>query len=182
MPEFGRFVRVPTELLEALLRAGLAGGQLRVILWVVRNTYGWNRAFTPFSWYRVANELRMNRSAVYRAGQALLRARVLTQREDQLGVCTDFDGRTALNLKVANKQQKAFPYGNADVADAQQERCKGASLFRQAKDSRKDNSKTYKERPEERPEEGTRDPAITTSPHLSKNSRPAAKYDSLSEN
>jgi hypothetical protein len=47
MPEFGRFVRVPTELLEALLRAGLAGGQLRVILWVVRNTYVTCTHFSP---------------------------------------------------------------------------------------------------------------------------------------
>jgi phage replication O-like protein O len=168
MAEFGRFVRVPTGLLEALLRTSLAGGQVRVILWVVRNTYGWNRAFTPFSWYRVANELRMNRSAVYRAGRALLSARVLTQRADQLGMCTDFEASTALNLKVANRQQKALPVGNAGVAGTQRERCTQAPLFRQAKDSCKDNSKTYKESSEQGiPPRDLRLPA---------------KYDSLSEN
>ena len=81
-----RFVRVPTQLLEALLRARLSGGQWRVLLWVMRNTYGWNRQFTPFTWYRIARDLSLSRPAAYRGGQDLLKARILVVRENQLAV------------------------------------------------------------------------------------------------
>jgi len=68
---------MPTELLESLLRGRLNGIQWRIMAWVVRQTYGWNRRFVAFSWYRIALDLGASRPAVYRAGKALLATRML---------------------------------------------------------------------------------------------------------
>jgi hypothetical protein len=58
--------------LEALLSSRLTGVQLRIILWVIRHTAGWNRTLTPFSWYRIAKKIGGNRAVVWRAGRTLL--------------------------------------------------------------------------------------------------------------
>jgi hypothetical protein len=69
-----QFVRLSTTLLEALLPCHLTGVELRIILWVLRNTDGWNRKRTPFRWYQIAKKLGGNRAVVWRAGQRLLQA------------------------------------------------------------------------------------------------------------
>src|SRR5258708_39571922 len=102
-----RFVRLPTILLEALWRLRLTGAQWRVLLWVLRYTEGWNRARTPFTWYRMAKELDLGRPATYRAGLTLLRAEILIlsegllaiQREDRLW------DRRVLGGRVAHPEQ-----------------------------------------------------------------------------
>src|SRR5436305_11012880 len=81
-----RFVRLSTELLEALLSYRLTGVQLRIILWVIRNTAGWNRLLTPFSWYRIAKKIGGNRAVVWRAGRSLLQSQVLYLEDGQLGI------------------------------------------------------------------------------------------------
>src|ERR1700685_3720438 len=72
--QFQSFVRLSNDLLEALLRARLNGTQWRILRGVIRQTYGWNRRSTPFTWYKLAKQLCLDRAAVYRAGQALLTA------------------------------------------------------------------------------------------------------------
>ena len=155
-----KFVRLPTELLEALLSSKLTGVQLRVILWVIRNTYGWNRELTPFSWYRIAKDLALNRGSVYRAGETLLKTGVLILQDRRLGMQKDYERwdsrvRTSTDaarqlwipaVSVAWEQRPALPGSNAPVAGQQPNRCLDATLFRRAKDSRKDRLKTYKDR------------------------------------
>jgi phage replication O-like protein O len=157
MPVFDRFVRVPTELLDALLKTGLSGAQWRIILWVVRNTYGWNRKSTPFTWYRVAQELDASRPGLYRAGQGLLAAGVLLAQEGQITVqpdsrCWNHDLLSPTSvawrqlripgMDVAARQRLPLPGDNANVAGGQRKRCLEATLFRRTKDS-KDRLKTY---------------------------------------
>lgn len=188
-----RFVRVPTQLLEALLRARLSGGQWRVLLWVMRNTYGWNRQSTPFTWYRIARDLGLSRPATYRGGQDLLKAQILVVRENQLAVevnCAQWDlarsGAAAQSarqlwlpaLGVAMAQRPTLPQDNATVAGGQRGRCRNATLYRAAKDSSKDNSKTYidTERNAEIAANGKRR-------HLAGAAAPVpGKYDGLSQN
>lgn len=158
LSELDRFVRFPTGLLEALLRTRLSGVQWRILLWVVRYTFGWNRQSTPFTWYRIAQELALNRSAVYRSGQALLAARVLVVYGNQLGVqmdCAEWDIRvsgtptvTAKQLwmpgmDVAIQRRPALLPSNAGVACRQPNRSQEATLSRRAKDSSKERLKTY---------------------------------------
>jgi hypothetical protein len=52
-----RFVRFPTRSMEAFLSLPLNGTQWRIVLWIIRNTLGWNRSSIPFRWYRLAKEL-----------------------------------------------------------------------------------------------------------------------------
>src|SRR5258708_35338756 len=87
--ETDRFVRLPTEVLEALLHVPLSGAQWRILFWVIRQTYGWNRNRTPFSWYRISKELSLDRGGVVRAGHKLLRKKFLSLEDNQLGVERD---------------------------------------------------------------------------------------------
>jgi phage replication O-like protein O len=146
------FVRVPTELLTALFMAPLSGTQLRVVLWVIRQTYGWNRPSVRFTWYRIALELNGSRPATYRAGQALLGAGILSLQGNQVAVQRDprrwrgdlwgragFDGvqwRIG-GARVARKQQTALPDGIGGVAGEQPECFPDATLFRPWKESSK---------------------------------------------
>src|SRR5882672_6073138 len=84
-----RFVRLPTALLEALVRVRLSGSQWRIVLWVIRQTLGWNRSTTAFSWYRIARDLALDRGGLLRAGRMLLRSGILYSGGGQLGIQED---------------------------------------------------------------------------------------------
>jgi phage replication O-like protein O len=158
-PQPDRFVRLSSELLDALLRVHLSGMQWRILLWVLRNTYGWNRKTTRFSWYQIAKQLGGNRAVVWRAGQRLLQAHVLVLEDDQLGIQKEddqwrvpglaSDGDRQLwmpGIDVAREQRQPLPRSNAIVAARQRKRGPEATLFRRVKDSSKDNLKTYKDK------------------------------------
>jgi phage replication O-like protein O len=144
-----RFIRLPTEVLEALLPKRLSGAQWRIVFWVIRHTYGWNRSSAPFTWYRIAQELGISRPALYRAGQNLLARGVLVLREGRLAIeIQSVVNRQLLipGLDVAVEQPFPLPEGNALVAAKQPKRCREATVFRRAKDSSKDRLKTYKDK------------------------------------
>ena len=154
--DLDRFVRLPTDLLEALLRARLSVAELRIVFWVIRYTFGWNRSSTPFSWYRIAKELRLTRPAVYRAGKRLLDFRVLLLWKGALAIQTDQDAwyrsvwgavapRQRSDVSVVPGQRQALPDGNDTVAGEQRTRCPEATLFRPAKHRCKDSLKKEKE-------------------------------------
>jgi hypothetical protein len=54
-------------LLEALLQSRLSRTQYLIVLWSIRHTYGWNRRWVSFTWYRVAKDLHVDRALVFRA-------------------------------------------------------------------------------------------------------------------
>src|ERR1022692_1922075 len=153
-----RFVKVPTELLEALLSSRLTGVQLRVSLWVIRNTAGWNRPLTPFSWYRIAKKIGGSQAVVWRAGRKLLQARILFLEHGQMGIQKDGDqwrvsrftpvsdtaGQPLMLVDdVAQEQRQPLPTSNAAVASGKRIRCLEATVLRRAKDRCKDKLKTY---------------------------------------
>jgi phage replication O-like protein O len=182
------------------LRARLSGGQWRILLWAVRATYGWNRQWTPFTWYRIAKETRQDRAATYRAGTALLRARVLVQHEAQISVQQDggaWDSRIPAartddaqqlrmpGTKVAKEQRFPLPASNAAVALKQPMRCREATVLHRAKDSSKDRVKTYRDRLGHagRAPHGRGGREDTERPHWAGAAKPIpGKYDSLSQN
>jgi len=88
-PHTDRFTRVPVEWLDALLKMSLTGTELRVVLWVVRQTLGWNRETASFTWYRMAKELGADRGGVFRAGKRLIREQVLVSGNGQIAVTTN---------------------------------------------------------------------------------------------
>ncbi len=188
--EEGRFVRFPTELLEALIGARLSGTQFRILLWVVRGTYGWNRRSIPFTWYRIAKELFLDRPVTYRAGKTLLQTGVLLQEDHQLSIQNDSRMWDAIVLSprndnarqlwmpeitVAWEQRQALSGNNVTVAGRQRNRCQETTLFRRVKDRCKDNLKTYKDKRME-PQAGRR-----AGPTAGAATPIPGKYDRLSQ-
>jgi phage replication O-like protein O len=121
-------------LLNALLRARLSALELRIVLWVLRHTCGWNRSRTPFTWYGLSKNLNANRGTVFRAGKRLLQSSVLRYAHGQLGIQQEFnswDGaivnadpgaqqqRWITRARIAKKQRKPLLSGNATVATEQ---------------------------------------------------------------
>ena len=199
--ETERFVRLPTELLEALLLVPLSGTQWRILFWVIRHTYGWNREQIPFSWYRIGKALTLDRSGVTRAGGKLLREKLLSRQGNQLRVERDIthwlnsqlapqkeEARRAMMTDVhADKCHRKAMTGIIGSDDKDQlKRGPGSTLFRRAKDSSKDKSKIYKDRTSQNHADNRH--RLTSSGDterqlLAGTATPVpGKYDSISEN
>lgn len=155
-----RFVRFPTPLFESLLRARLSGGQWRVLLWVIRHTHGWNRRFTPFTWYQMAKDIALDRAATYRAGKALLRAGLLVVANHQLTLQEDsenwsttvlsfqrFDARQLLipGMDVVKAQRKPVFRSSDTLQTGQRVRSPETTVLRRGKDGGKEGLKTSKD-------------------------------------
>lgn len=140
--------------------ARLNGAQWRVLLWVIRQTHGWNRRSAAFTWYQIAKDVALDRATAYRAGQRLIKARILILADGELEIQEDFhtwghgvlaprpadSGQLWLpGLTVVRLQRPPLSGRNGSVVKAQPLRCQEPTLFRRAKDS-KDNIKTYKYR------------------------------------
>lgn len=150
MSSHGRFVRVPTDLLEALLKERLSGTQFAILFWIIRQTFGWNRPTTPFSWYRVATDLVMDRGGVFRAGRALLRLGIVHVKSGEIGI----RGSDTVNLGSAARPTVASDDRNprkpmtgviASDDGRQLQRCQQSSFYRRAKDNIKDRIKTKRQ-------------------------------------
>jgi len=122
------FMRVSNTLADALMRSRLTACQWCVLFWALRHTLGWNRHSAPFTWYRVAKEIGMNRSSALRAGRLLVRAGLLSLEDQRLRVQTD-----------PTCWSKALRRCTSAVA--QRKRCGGATLFRRTIDMSKDFKK-----------------------------------------
>jgi phage replication O-like protein O len=99
-----RFVQVPTRVLEGLLRQPLSGTQCRIILWVLRQTYGWHRQTTRFTWYGIARQLSMDRPGVARAGRSLIDAKLLQVDADRICVGDDNNQMSGVTTFTRDKQ------------------------------------------------------------------------------
>jgi phage replication O-like protein O len=199
--EIDRFVRLPTELLEALLQVPLSGAQWRILFWVIRQTYGWNRNRTPFSWYRIAKELALDRGGVSRAGHKLLRKKFLSLEDNRLRVERDTTrwqtsrlpprrGEASLvamtDVDADKRHRKAMSGIIGSDDNDHLKRCPESSLFRRAKDSSKDKSKIYKDKPLQKYDDARHRLSATSNnkrPPLAGAAAPVpGKYDSISNN
>ncbi len=199
--EIDRFVRVPTGLLDALLRVQLSGSQWRVLFWVIRQTYGWNRNQTSFSWYRIAKELALDRGGVTRAGHKLLREKLLSLEDNQLRIERDTtrwqnpplapDQRepnrrvmTTVNADKCHRKAMTGIIANDDKDHLK--RCLPSPLCRGAKDSSKDKSKIYKNRQSQKDDDARHRMTATANVERQLLAGAAApvpgKYDSISKN
>ncbi len=192
-----RFVRVPTVLLEALLRLPLTGTQWRILLWVTRQTLGWNREKTPFSWYRIANDLAIDRGGAVRAGHKLLRSGILYSDGNEVGLQPDpahwepatlarKERGAMTGVSDDGSQRKPMTGIIANDDAGQRKRCRESSLFRRAKDSSKERIKKYKDRHSRKNDDARHRSGTTNNGerrHLAGAARPIpGKYDGLSQN
>jgi phage replication O-like protein O len=188
-----RFLRISNGLFDALLQARLSGAQWRILLWVIRQTLGWNRNTTPFSWYRIARDLALDRGGVVRAGHELIGRGILHSDDGQLGIQEDStlwqqarlvrpENDAVSNVSDDRRHRKAMTGVTATDDDCQRNRCQPSSLFRRAKDRCKDTLKTYKNRRASAPHHVGQN-GHTERRHLAGAAHPIpGKYDSLSQN
>lgn len=131
-----RFVRLPSQWLDALLRTPLSGTEWRILLWVIRNTCGWGRAAVRFSWYQVARDLGADRGGVSRTGKRLLKNGLLQIELNQIGLSE--------NVVHFNQSRKAVdvvcprPMTTVNGDGNHRKRGRPSSFFRRAIDSSKD--------------------------------------------
>jgi len=131
----GSFVRIPSGLYDYLLAKRFTASEIRILLWVVRKTFGWNRDTTLFTWYQIAKDLDLDRAGVLRAGKALVAQGVLSTNQGRIGLkgaqspdaTPDFD---------AGDGSHPVPSGSGD--DDQRNRRQESPVFRRAIDSSKD--------------------------------------------
>lgn len=86
-PENGEFLRFHTKLLETLTWDNpLTFIQTRIVLYVVRMTWGWNRKFFIFKQLEASERLKIDKGELSRAFNALIQADVLITQKGEVGV------------------------------------------------------------------------------------------------
>src|SRR5215831_3471817 len=79
-----RFVRVPETIFAMLLRTTLSARDYRLLLWVIRETFGWSRTSTPCTWYRIGKELLADCASVYHAAKRFIRSALFIHSDGRL--------------------------------------------------------------------------------------------------
>ncbi len=75
--------RIANELLEQIIRAGLSGNELAVVLFVIRESYGWNKKATrPLEAAEMRNKTDIPLSSVKLAISILVEAQILSRSEN----------------------------------------------------------------------------------------------------
>lgn len=59
-----RFVKVPTELVEAMYKRKLTAGQIKAVLYIIRKTYGWGKTSDVISITKMAKDTGMTKRAM----------------------------------------------------------------------------------------------------------------------
>ena len=85
------YTRIATELVEALMRTRLLSDQSKILWWVIRNTYGWNRKTAPFSWWRIAKETKSGRYRIWEKGKDLIQRNILKIENLEIGIQKDHE-------------------------------------------------------------------------------------------
>lgn len=65
------YVRLANELMEALAKADLSGQEFRVVFYLIRMTYGWNRKNTRLSIAQIAEATGLDKTITYRTVRSL---------------------------------------------------------------------------------------------------------------
>lgn len=132
------YTKVANDLLEALYRAKFhSGNAYRVILWVIRNSYGWRQTWTrPVGITTLSMEIDMSKSSVHLAIQVLIENNVL-KRDDQ--------GRLSINKRWKTWDPSVQPAERKDVQPTGKKVQPAERAFSPL-ESYKDKSNTDKER------------------------------------
>lgn len=103
--------RIFHELMEPLLMLDLSGVQFRIIFWVARNSYGWGgKMTTPFSWSKIARDIKADRRGVSRQGADLI-ARGILLSDDAAAIGINKAGVRSLALGQPSRGWDKNPMG-----------------------------------------------------------------------
>ena len=75
--------RIANELLEALARYPFCGAESRIIMFVIRNTYGWNRKEALISYGMIAKGIDVNISYAKKLMKNLIKNRVILRAKQK---------------------------------------------------------------------------------------------------
>ncbi len=84
------YTRIANELLDAMCALRLNGQQWRVLMTIIRQTYGWHQKTDWISGSQIAQMTGLHRAHVCRALKALLQARVILREGRRVGVQKDY--------------------------------------------------------------------------------------------
>lgn len=111
------YTRIANELLEAMCALRLNGQQWRVLMTIIRKTYGWNQKEDWISGSQIAQMTGLHRPHVCRALKALLAARVILRDGRRVGVQKDYTAWTNVtqsgNCYPIRQQNNVTQSGNA---------------------------------------------------------------------
>ena len=85
--------RIANEVLEKLAEYPLSGNQSRIVLWVIRNSWGWHgqKLTTETRSCYIAEKIRMAKSSAHLAASELVRARILYTNTNRWGFNKDHE-------------------------------------------------------------------------------------------
>jgi len=84
-------VRIANDLFEAIIRTPMSAREVKVLLAVARETYGWNCKAKTVTAYRVAQMTRIDRTHASRAMKDLLSRKILSRDGEAIGIQKDYD-------------------------------------------------------------------------------------------
>jgi phage replication O-like protein O len=161
------FVRIPLNIFDHLLTLRLSATELRIVLWVIRKTLGWNRTFTEFTWYRIAADLELDRAGILRAGKNLLTHEILTIDDHKIAL-KEASASEEMCRRNGDETHRMTTIGDDSP---HRNRRTSSPLFRRAIDSSKDKRRNIYATPA----------ANSTALHPAGAAQPVAgKYDDIS--
>jgi phage replication O-like protein O len=85
------YTPISNELLEAIIRAPLSARELKILLALARETYGWQRKTTAISTYRIATLTGLQHTKAGRALRGLKARKIVVNGSGGLGVQKDYE-------------------------------------------------------------------------------------------
>ena len=77
------YTRIANELLEAICRLNISGNELRILLFIVRRTYGFGKSSADISLSEISEATGVRRNHVLRALKKLSDAKIITRQTDR---------------------------------------------------------------------------------------------------
>lgn len=91
-PQPDKHVRISTELLQAIYCRRWTAQHLRILLWVIRHSYGWNRKWAPaVALRKIGEEIGMDYSDAGKAIRGMVRAGILKWENDRYYLIKDYE-------------------------------------------------------------------------------------------
>ena len=120
------YVRLANELMEALSRINLASYEWRVLICILRLTYGWQKKFDCISISRIAQITRLPRPHICRAKKSLLQKNLLIENNGLIGPNKNYDSWNVTNSGTVTNS------GNESAKTSKKQRniaCTGTSAY-----------------------------------------------------
>ena len=77
------YTRIANELLEAICRLDISGNEMRILLYIIRRTYGFNKSYAEISISEIANGICTSRDNISRTLKKLRSANIIDHRPNK---------------------------------------------------------------------------------------------------